>query len=157
MLPARFLSFIGCEARSYAYLFISYLHLLGIPHRQTRQIIIDFLNGITGMKLRETNSSATNVNTFETINLRDLPDILCQTFVHSSYPGTGQTEGTIQYIHLSPLLSKIYTTALALYFVFNIFSIYDSQRLCQYRVVLCLLYTSPSPRDRSLSRMPSSA
>ena len=25
------------------------------------------------------------------------------------------------------------------------------------RIVFCLLYTSPSPRDRSLSRMPSSA
>ena len=26
-----------------------------------------------------------------------------------------------------------------------------------YKVQICLLYTSPSPRDRSLSRMPSSA
>ena len=26
-----------------------------------------------------------------------------------------------------------------------------------YRISSCLLYTSPSPRDRSLSRMPSSA
>ena len=29
--------------------------------------------------------------------------------------------------------------------------------LTGYRVGSCLLYTSPSPRDRSLSRMPSSA
>ena len=28
---------------------------------------------------------------------------------------------------------------------------------CESRVYLCLLYTSPSPRDRTRSRMPSSA
>ena len=26
-----------------------------------------------------------------------------------------------------------------------------------YKIIICLLYTSPSPRDRSVSRMPSSA
>ena len=31
------------------------------------------------------------------------------------------------------------------------------ERLADEGVVICLLYTSPSPRDRSLSRMPSSA
>ena len=62
---------------------------------------IDLSKNNTGIQLRETNSSATNVNTFEQINLRDLLDIPCQTFVHTSCPGTGQTEGTIQYIHLS--------------------------------------------------------
>ena len=33
--------------------------------------------------------------------------------------------------------------------------IYDSKAVCKY--VTCLLYTSPSPRDRQKSRMPSSA
>ena len=28
---------------------------------------------------------------------------------------------------------------------------------CGYRLLFCLLYTSPSPRDRQQSRMPSSA
>ena len=32
--------------------------------------------------------------------------------------------------------------------------IYDSEAVCKY---VCLLYTSPSPRDGLLSRMPSSA
>src|SRR5664280_3777080 len=38
---------------------------------------------------------------------------------------------------------------------------YDGQRIdllsLEERVMLCLLYTSPSPRDRTRSRMPSSA
>ena len=36
----------------------------------------------------------------------------------------------------------------------------DFQQIAQYQpqdATTCLLYTSPSPRDRSLSRMPSSA
>ena len=32
-----------------------------------------------------------------------------------------------------------------------------TQELIEFRFDCCLLYTSPSPRDRSLSRMPSSA
>ena len=32
-----------------------------------------------------------------------------------------------------------------------------AQRFDQWKAVLCLLYTSPSPRDRTRSRMPSSA
>ena len=36
--------------------------------------------------------------------------------------------------------------------------IYDKAfRICEYQDYLCLLYTSPSPRDATLSRMPSSA
>ena len=54
------------------------------------------------------------MNTFEEINLRDLLDILCQTFFHTCRPGTGQTEDTIQYNHLRQSLLKIYTTAPAL-------------------------------------------
>ena len=33
----------------------------------------------------------------------------------------------------------------------------DAEFLLAKRQYICLLYTSPSPRDRSLSRMPSSA
>ena len=33
----------------------------------------------------------------------------------------------------------------------------DEEGLTTYRYVVCLLYTSPSPRDRQKSRMPSSA
>ena len=33
----------------------------------------------------------------------------------------------------------------------------DPEFIKEYKYYLCLLYTSPSPRDRSLSRMPSSA
>ena len=33
----------------------------------------------------------------------------------------------------------------------------EVRRILPKRSMLCLLYTSPSPRDRSLSRMPSSA
>ena len=33
----------------------------------------------------------------------------------------------------------------------------DFQRLCRDMSNICLLYTSPSPRDRTRSRMPSSA
>ena len=32
-----------------------------------------------------------------------------------------------------------------------------AQRVVQYQAAICLLYTSPSPRDRTRSRMPSSA
>ena len=32
-----------------------------------------------------------------------------------------------------------------------------TQNSAGYRAMLCLLYTSPSPRDATLSRMPSSA
>ena len=34
---------------------------------------------------------------------------------------------------------------------------YDKQHVCTYLPPFCLLYTSPSPRDRTRSRMPSSA
>ena len=57
---------------------------------------------------------------FETINSRDPPDILCQIFFHIGCPGTGQTEGTIPYIHPRQSLPRTYTTALALYSIFNL-------------------------------------
>ena len=34
---------------------------------------------------------------------------------------------------------------------------FEFQKLIKYAVYICLLYTSPSPRDATLSRMPSSA
>ena len=34
---------------------------------------------------------------------------------------------------------------------------WESRRPCQLQACVCLLYTSPSPRDATLSRMPSSA
>ena len=39
------------------------------------------------------------------------------------------------------------------------FAIYYALKLCtdQEKALICLLYTSPSPRDRTRSRMPSSA
>ena len=40
----------------------------------------------------------------------------------------------------------------------RVFSMFDERSaLCAYRLSGCLLYTSPSPRDATLSRMPSSA
>ena len=40
----------------------------------------------------------------------------------------------------------------------NLFFKYNKERLINKGVVyICLLYTSPSPRDRNVSRMPSSA
>ena len=39
--------------------------------------------------------------------------------------------------------------------LFGRITVYDARG--EYQIVTCLLYTSPSPRDRSLSRMPSSA
>ena len=36
-------------------------------------------------------------------------------------------------------------------------SLEDSLKSFEQGIKVCLLYTSPSPRDRSLSRMPSSA
>ena len=56
---------------------------------------IDLSKHNPGIQLRETNSSATNVDMFEVINLRDPLDILCQTFIHTRCPGSGKTEGTI--------------------------------------------------------------
>ena len=97
---------------------------------------IDLFKNYTGIQLRETNSSATNVYTFEEINLRDPLDILCQTFVHTSCPGIGQTEGTIPYIHLSHCYLRLIQQPLHFTPSSIIFGIYDSQRLYQYRVVL---------------------
>ena len=37
----------------------------------------------------------------------------------------------------------------------NLFN--DNTFICKYGITSCLLYTSPSPRDATLSRMPSSA
>ena len=76
---------------------------------------------------------------FEQINLRDPLDILCQTFVHTSCPRTGQTEGTIQYIHLSHCYLRLIQQPLHFTPSSIIFGIYDSQRLCQYRVVLWII------------------
>ena len=39
----------------------------------------------------------------------------------------------------------------------QIFNAFDSCPVNNLKVVICLLYTSPSPRDLSTSRMPSSA
>ena len=146
MLPARFLSFTGCEARSYAYLFPYHIFIhLECPIVIPAKSQIDLSKNNTGIQLRETNSSATNVNTFEKINLRDLPDILCQTFVHTSCPGTGQTEGTMQYIHLTHCYLRLIQQPLHFTPSSIIFSINDSQRLCQYRVVLWIIIQPVSP------------
>ena len=40
---------------------------------------------------------------------------------------------------------------------FDSYDIYDENENTVYVVKGCLLYTSPSPRDRTRSRMPSSA
>ena len=96
----------------------------------------DFLKNTRGLQLRETNSSATKrkyvwrdqlTRSFE----YTLSDIRPYTFVL----GLNETEGTI----------SINRKALALYSVFNIFSILDSQRLCQYGVVLRIIIQPVSP------------
>ena len=63
--------------------------------------------------------------------------------------------------------SKIAVAALALVFVFglfvvgfdqgHIFSLVMGEQAFDEMFIHCLLYTSPSPRDRQKSRMPSSA
>ena len=64
-------------------------------------------------------------------------------------------------------VSKIAIAVLALVFGFglfvvgfdqgHIFSVVMGEQAFDEMFIHCLLYTSPSPRDRSLSRMPSSA
>ena len=39
----------------------------------------------------------------------------------------------------------------------DIFAINDINPVARVHILVCLLYTSPSPRDRTRSRMPSSA
>ena len=48
---------------------------------------------------------------------------------------------------IGPLVLELLMIAAILFFVFDVW----------YLAVICLLYTSPSPRDATLSRMPSSA
>ena len=96
-------------------------------------------------QLKEVSFSASTLGTVGEINIRDRMEILCQTFVHTSCPGTGQTKGTIQYIHLRHCYLRLIQQPLHFTPSSIIFGIYDSQRLCQYRVVLWIIIQPVSP------------
>ena len=102
MLPSPTFVTSRCEARSYVY-----LQNIWSPFTLNATSSYPPNHKLTYPKITRVYSKEKrippppNVNTFEQINLRDPLDILCQTFFHIRCPGTGQTEGTIQYIHLS--------------------------------------------------------
>ena len=53
-------------------------------------------------------------------------------------------------------LSSFFTSIIVLSFLF-FFGVFDDEEITLPDPVTCLLYTSPSPRDGRISRMPSSA
>ena len=75
--------------------------------------------------------------------------------------GVGVSEGTAASDSLLASFECARSTQFPLLFVvFADFVAVPAERnrlACGERFVLCLLYTSPSPRDRQKSRMPSSA
>ena len=71
--------------------------------------------------------------------------------------GMYSTGLSILYLGFTPLEGMVFGTVftLTMSLIFGLFALRTSG--VSFLIVTCLLYTSPSPRDRSLSRMPSSA
>ena len=61
---------------------------------------------------------------------------------------------TLSYLAIDNILDGPFREFLATYFDLKAFGTNTRE---EYLYYLCLLYTSPSPRDRTRSRMPSSA
>ena len=92
--------------------------------------------------------------------LNVLTDSFASKIVHAEYATKLSTTVIVHWKHrLSILRGRTGLIIIIYQFVFHILGkyVYFPQQLYYFQYNSCLLYTSPSPRDRQKSRMPSSA
>ena len=104
--------------------------------KQDNRIKVD--RAISTLKVKTSSSIKSFINSYQAVSLTmfSLSILICLSFFNMGGP-----IGTV----LNKLLQWAFGYA---YFAFPAYLLYGS---------ICLLYTSPSPRDRTRSRMPSSA
>ena len=96
--------------------------------------------------LKLTNSLTRKKEVFKPNNIKKISLYACGPTVYES-PHVGNARTLIVFDVLFRVLKVLYNSNVT--FVRNITDVDDK--------IICLLYTSPSPRDRTRSRMPSSA